>query len=257
MGTAEESPDARARALRDVHCVGSTGGGHRDARGGPRPEGVGALRVGLRELPARLPHRDRRGGTRRRPARADAPLRRRPGAVLGRTSRGRPGPLHVGARRRALPPGSRRGSRSGRRLCRHRPQPARGATGADDGCAVDGVGRTGHRRTGRGGGGRASLRVALGVPRPDPAGRRGRTDRRARAPAARPTGRCAGGRAPGRRCRPHRCRCGHRPRGARVTRRARRARPGRRRRARRPGAAPTVCSRPARCAAPGDYPPPF
>ena len=67
-------------------------------------------------------------------------LRRRHRAVRDRPDRRRPRAVDAGARRRAVPPGSRGRHRAADRLRRDRPQPARAPAAADVRHAVDGLG---------------------------------------------------------------------------------------------------------------------
>ena len=80
----------------------------------------------------------------------------------------------------------RRGARGGLRL--DRPRPARPAAGPDDGGAVHRLGRAGAGRARAERRGGPPIRLALGLPRPAPAGRHRRADRAALAAPARPTG---------------------------------------------------------------------
>ncbi len=204
MGAASPWPDPRAGPHGDVRGVRSPGRRHGHARGGPRPPWPRPVRLGVFLLPAGQPDRDRAGRARRGPSRPGASFCGGPGPLRRRAPGGRARSVHVGAGHRPLSPGTRCRRRARRGLRGHRPQPPRGSTGADDGGVVDGLGRPRHRRTRGGGRGEPSLRLALGLPRPHPARRRGGTPCAARVAPSGCARRRAKRGAPGRRRRTHR-----------------------------------------------------
>ena len=85
-----------------------------------------------------------------------------------------------------LPARTGRGSSSCRGLCGHRAQPPRGPTGSDDGGLVDGVGGARHRWSRRGGDREPPVRLAVGLSRTHPPGRRRWSDCAARVDPAGP-----------------------------------------------------------------------